>query len=432
MYPIIFLGIFLILCIVGYVLYTKRGSTLSLTEKSKDTDKWLVSSVGDTRNAEKNVDHKEASYVGLHNGCSLGQEWSAVDNGCKIKEGGSCDKSCNCVPSSFCFNSICTPKPFNMPQLTIRNTPMRLEDNRFMVPKNWWSFTDISSICPRINMSSGSNMGLGSGSGSSMGKNDSLKEKEFYLVTEQGRIFRTNLSNDVNNKIEQPTTLHHIINHMFVYENKYHGIGNGFLYKLVDENAKIWSWSKIHRLYSKDIVGIQIFDGVVVDDHLILTTNEGIFDYSSNKTGNYSQAIQFPNNEDDDDLDINGLENRLDSVSKGTWVKTPYVKIAYGADKNRFIVQNESGLIEYYEIDSNSQAKKRTLSGDIIDFALSKTDPHVIYLLNKNNVCYEHIYDSNNGSEDSSVRLLGLVKRIITQNNNVWGFSTSKTFDLTI
>lgn len=319
--------------------------------------------------------------------CSSGYECSADDgNVCKIKDDNTCKVNNDCVASSFCFDNICTPKPMlqNTYELKVRNTPMLLKNGRFMVPKTWWGLNDVTSICPLLKQHGG--------------------EKQYYVITEGGRIFRTDLSSNASNRVEMPRASR--ISHLFVYGNDYYAIGDNSLYKLVNENAAVWNFSKIHRVFNRDIIGVEMIDGSVVEDRLILTTTEGILSY------------QKSYKEDNDD-----------EMESGNWTKTDFVKIKYGADMNRFIVQDKNDNIFYHEVDSMSKDKVRKLEGDIIDFDLSKSDPHVIYVLHRNNVCYEYHYDSNSGTEDSSVRLIGNIRKIISEGASIWGLSTAKTYD---
>lgn len=320
--------------------------------------------------------------------CSSGFECSADDgNICKVKDDNSCNVKNNndCVASSFCFDGICTPKPMlqDTYHLDVRNTPMLLENNRFVVPKTWWGLNDVTSICPLIKQNT--------------------KDKQYYVITNGGRIYRTDLSTNAANRVEIPRTTK--INHLFSYENEYYAIGDHFLYKLVDENKSVWNFSKINRFFNKDIIGIEMLDATVVEDRLVLTTTDGILSYQK------------------------GYKELNDDTDKGQWTKTDYIKIKYGADLNRFIVQDGNDRIEYHEVDGLSKDKVRRLEGDIIDFELSKSDPHVIYVLNRNNVCYEYRYDSNGGIEDSSVKLMGSIKRIMSEGSSIWGISTARTYD---
>lgn len=374
MYEIILIGVILIAVILGIAMYT-QGS-MPFREVERNIAKEEVSKgILDFKTVPNiNGEKYKMGKGGLLERCPCadGYECSVEDgNICKVKEGGSCSSSSDCSSNSFCFNTICTVKPDILGDdnsLYLRSTPMVLHNNRFSVPRNWWDLTDVIDICP------------------------SPKEPNlYYVLTEQGRIFRLDANPKINGKIEIAQVTK--IDRMIFFDKHFYGIAKGYMYQLENEVDRVWSWGKINKLYNENISFWEIIDITTVEDLLILTTNKGIYSYEKNKN---------------------------------EWTgPSDFHRIVYGRNRNFYIVQHTDGKIFYHQ-----NEKVHELDGDIIDFAVAKDNDHTIYILYGNNICYANVYDRKDGADDISIRLLGNVKRIMSHNNSLWGFSTAQRFDL--
>lgn len=386
MYAIIVFGIIAIVVVVALFAYqNKQNAARELqfaerqyAEKTKGIDTLPSSAYQRIRDKEQD-DLKNKRGVGELLDpcpCAEGFECSVGDgNICKVKEGGTCRVTSDCSSSSFCFNALCTVKPdVEGDRLILRNTPMLLQSNRFTVPRNWWKFTDIVDICQcpkEANM--------------------------YYLLNDQGRIFKVDINPKVNGTIEisQVTKMESI----FFYDKHYYGISKGFLYQLENENDRVWNWGKVNKLYGEcfspdNFLGEEVFEASTVDDLLILSTDKGTFQYekSKNEWSIFEEDIK---------------------------------RIVYGRTRNYYIKETKDRKIIYHQ-----NGKEHELDDTILDYAVSRDNDHIIYLLYPNNTAYINIYDrKEGGADDVSIRILGKVNRIFTFKDHLWALSINERFD---
>lgn len=75
-------------------------------------------------------------------------------------------------------------------------------------------------------------------------------QDDIYILLEGGDILKVkeHLTTSIQNLTEDQTTL--ILDRIIYFCGHLYGIGSGDLYRLVDENQSIWTWSKVDHLHS--------------------------------------------------------------------------------------------------------------------------------------------------------------------------------------
>lgn len=285
---------------------------------------------------------------------------------CKIKNGRSCAYTSECSNTSFCFHGVCSTRPTVVQNLVLSNTPMVLEGTRFQVPSSWWNLRDMIDICP-----------------------SPTDLDAFYILNTQGYIYRA-LQNNMQGHVEIPQMT--VMRRIFTVGRLIFGTYEGGLYQLEDEKDRTWSWARINKLYGKDLTGHYISHLSSVDQVLSLITPNGILTHDSRRPNQWEEKPDI--------LDI-------------TYGRTRDIYIARYRDQSLIFHQGE---------------KEHVLPPETVDWAVNRQDDQVVYLVTDQGDCFSQSYRTKDGADQSSLRLIGGVRRIVFY-QKLWAISAYTVFD---
>lgn len=201
----------------------------------------------------------------------------ACDNGiCKQEPGSSCVTSSACHSSMMCYIGRCTEQPktpdeksktnYHDGTVCVNRHFMKMEQDRFIMMKGWWSMSGGVSIC------------------------DSDVSGLVYMVREDG-VTRVSTDPSISGfiKIEQSLSLLKL----FRFLGKVYGLTtNGKMYQLISENLKTkWKYRPVKEIYKKALSRSVIEDVYPCRDGSVSLRIEGKIHTYSIKTKKWVEEI---------------------------------------------------------------------------------------------------------------------------------------------